>query len=47
MKGPGVGQSGIPEKVTLEADIGGGAEHSRHKRVKEHSMHNNTTGKPE
>lgn len=41
-----MGQSGIPEKVTLEADIGGGAEYSRHKRVKEHRMHYNTTGEP-
>lgn len=42
-----MGQSGIPEKVTVEADVGGGAEHSRHKGVKEHRMRNNTTGKLE
>lgn len=45
MRGPGMGQSGIEEKVTVEADFGGGAEHPRHKGVKEHRMCNNTTGK--
>lgn len=47
MRGPGVGQSGIPEKVTVEADVGGGAEHPRPKGVKQHRMRTNTTGKLE
>lgn len=42
-----MGPSGIPEKVTVEADVGGGAEHPRPKGVKQHRMRTNTTGKLE
>lgn len=46
-EGPGVGQSGIPEKVTVEADVGGGAEQPRPKGVKQHRMRNSTAGELE